>query len=83
MTDRLWSRGEFSLKDEIGLPEGEYAVIVMENQPDLEEYEERKAKDPRKALDQLRIPARYRLTNDLTVSVTSPNQKFDLVLQSK
>ncbi len=77
------SRGEFSLKDEVGLAEGEYAVIVMENQPDLEEYEERKAKDPRKALNQLRIPARYRSTSDLTVSVTSPNQKFDLVLQSK
>lgn len=75
--------GKFSLTEETGPIPGKYFVLVREDQPDLEEYEERKKGNPKNALNKPFIPDRYRSRSDLEVTVNASGEPVVIELFSK
>lgn len=75
--------GAFSLTRKTGPIPGKYFVLVHEEQPDLEEYEERRQADPKNALNKPFVPNRYRVRSDLEVTVTASAEPLVIELTSK
>ncbi|MFN7292639.1 MAG: hypothetical protein ACK5YR_00130 [Pirellula sp.] len=75
--------GKFSMTNETGPIPGKYFVLVQEDQPDLEEYEERKKVNPKNALNKKFVPDRYRSRSDLKVAVSASVDPLVINLSSK
>lgn len=75
--------GKFSLSEETGPIPGKYFVLVHEDQPDLEEYEERRQSNPKNALNKQFVPDRYRSRSDLEVTVSASGEPVVIELSSK
>ena len=75
--------GKFSLSEETGPIPGKYFVLVHEDQPDLEEYEERRQSNPKNALNKQFVPDRYRSRSDLEVTVSASGDPLVIELSSK
>jgi hypothetical protein len=75
--------GKFSMTNETGPIPGKYFVLVQEDQPDLEEYEERKKVNPKNALNKKSVPDRYRSRSDLQVAVSASVDPLVINLSSK
>lgn len=75
--------GIFSMTQETGPIPGKYFVLLQEDQPDLEEYEERKKATPKNALNKRFIPDHYRSRSDLYVTVSASGDPLAIELTSK
>lgn len=75
--------GIFSMTHETGPIPGKYFVLLQEDQPDLEEYEERKKATPKNALNKRFIPDHYRSRSDLYVTVSASGDPLAIELTSK
>lgn len=79
----LAQEGKFTLTRETGPIPGKYFVLIHEDQPDLEEYEERKQVNPKNALNKKFVPDRYRSRSDLEVTVNASGDPLVIELFSK
>jgi len=75
--------GKFSLTDKTGPIPGRYFVLIHEDQPDLEEYEERRQANPKNALNKRIIPDRYRSRSELQVTISASGEPVVIELLSK
>ena len=75
--------GKFSMSNETGPIPGKYFVLVQEDQPDLEEYEERKKANPKNALNKKFVPDHYRARSDLQLTINTSGEPLVIDLSSK
>jgi hypothetical protein len=71
------------MSNETGPIPGKYFVLVQEDQPDLEEYEERKKANPKNALNKKFVPDHYRSRSDLQLTVSASGEPLVIDLSSK
>lgn len=75
--------GMFSMTNETGPIPGKYFVLLQEDQPDLEEYEERKKANPKNALLKKFVPDHYRSRSDLQLTVSASVYPLVIELSTK